>query len=184
MLGSMAVCMSSLLLVLLMPLSGCAILCFSTNSNVVAAAVRDAVVDAVDELYLANCDAEEAAHNLVGLAQGSSLGALENPQTAAGRKDSITSGSAKAPRRRHPLWPPLVSRVHSLQDIVLSCRAAGVARGHREDHAAQGPAHRPHPEGARFPGGSLLQAASGLVTVIFAHNGQLCGQVEPSSDDP
>jgi hypothetical protein len=33
------------------------------------------VVDAVDELYLANCDAEEAAHNLVGLAQGSSLGA-------------------------------------------------------------------------------------------------------------
>ena len=41
-----------------------------------AAAVRDAVVDAVDELYLANCDAEEAAHNLVGLAQGSSLGAL------------------------------------------------------------------------------------------------------------
>jgi hypothetical protein len=32
------------------------------------------VVDAIDELYLANCDAEQAAHNLVDLAQGSSLG--------------------------------------------------------------------------------------------------------------
>jgi len=37
--------------------------------------VKDAVVDAVDELYLGNCDAEAAADNLVGLAQGSSLGA-------------------------------------------------------------------------------------------------------------
>lgn len=40
-----------------------------------AAAVKDAVVDAVDELYLGNFDAEAAADNLVGLAQGSSLGA-------------------------------------------------------------------------------------------------------------
>lgn len=43
-----------------------------------AAAVKDAVVDAIDELYLANCDAEAAAHNLVGLAQGSNLGALHS----------------------------------------------------------------------------------------------------------
>lgn len=49
--------------------------CFVSPLSVSAAAVRDAVVDAIDELYLANCDAEQAAHNLVGLAQGSSLGA-------------------------------------------------------------------------------------------------------------
>lgn len=39
------------------------------------AAVKDAVVDAIDELYLGDCDAEGAADNLVSLAQGSSLGA-------------------------------------------------------------------------------------------------------------
>lgn len=81
------------------------------------------MVDAVDELYLANCDAEEAADNLVGLAQGSSLGALSNTPTAAVCSDTITSGSAKTPRRRHSLWQLLASQcTHSLQD-PLSCAA-------------------------------------------------------------
>ena len=41
---------------------------------VAAAAIKDAVVDAVDELYL-QCNGAQAAVNLVSLAQGSSLGA-------------------------------------------------------------------------------------------------------------
>ena len=91
--------------------------CSVPRMCVVAAAVRDAVVDAVDELYLANCDAEEAAHNLVGLAQGSSLGALSKRQTALVCGDLITAASAKTPRCGHPLWQAFVAHfTHSLYD--------------------------------------------------------------------
>ena len=65
--------------------------------------------------------------------------------------DSITSGTAET--------PPLMSTAATVMlyaqcsgPIVLCCRAAGIAGGHREDHAAQGPAHGPHPQGAAFSG--------------------------------
>jgi hypothetical protein len=186
MLGSTAVCMSLLLLVLLTPLFGCAILCFSTNSNIVAAAVRDAVVDAVDELYLANCDAEEAAHNLVVLAQGSSLGALSNPQTAVVCTRSVTSGSAQTPRRRHLLWPPLMSGyTHSLQD-ASSCAAGQL--GSLED-IMKTMLHKDLltdrtlkvrlPRRSTPAGGLCAE----LTTVIFAHSGQPSWASEPSPED-